>query len=704
MLKERNIGHIVTVDSMNVTIQLDDEIKSMYKSGYQEIYPVARINSYVIIPVGADRVVAMVNRVVTREDAGVATNNAIFLSKSSRLLYATMLGTIENNKEYKAGVYNYPILDNPVWYAVREDLDNIFDQRQEGIIDYEKDYYLPIGTSPAFPDYKVKINPDKFFAKHAAILGNTGSGKSCTLSSILQSIFRFTYNDKKKLQSAHIVIFDTNGEYANAFDMKDTDIVNPFIMSNDDVKIPYWFMNFADMDYLFEPTSGTQAPILKRALSMAKSKETPHEKRYIDSMTLGVLKNYISEVYSGNRNKMQNAIFKDMPSIIKWIKEYNGNIPFDLTKMCESLDKINKERDKLQDGGDYPARGTVDFNTIKEQTNIINEELEKYYASVGQVQTSENRNIDFPLFYKFDDLLSLYLDYAIRESSVSEDKMREYISTLKLRMRSYVDDKRIAQPLMLDKQVSFDESLAKFLAFVLGDYARVYKAKTDNDPYDSHIGDENSKQSQVTIIDMSMLPYQVLETITGLIGRLILEFLSRFPEGKRGAMPVAIVLEEAQNYIPERNSKDRDSISKLVFERIAREGRKFGLSLIVSSQRPSELSKTVLSQCNSFVIHRIQNPDDQQYIRKLVSAASGEVLSQLPTLPQQFAIVMGDAVRTPVVTRINDATPIPKSNNPNIIERWLCDKTDLSLYKEVANAWVENNEERKEDTNGKLQK
>ena len=109
----------------------------------------------------------------------------------------------------------------------------------------------------------------------------------------------------------------------------------------------------------------------------------------------------------------------------------------------------------------------------------------------------------------------------------------------------------------------------------------------------------------------------------------------------RGKYPIAIVLEEAQNYIPQMDrNKDRVSISKRVFERIAREGRKYGLSLIISSQRPSELSKTILSQCNSFIVHRLQNPEDQTYVKQLVSTANADILNQLPILPQQHAIIM----------------------------------------------------------------
>lgn len=189
-------------------------LKSLYKSGFNDIYEIARINSYLIIPVGADRIVAIVTRVKIQDETEIEkTSGFITLPKAQRYLVATMIGTIENGKDYLQGVYNYPILDNPVWYVVKEDLDKIFDTASKDEIDYTKDFYLPIGTSPAFSDYHIRINPDRFFGKHAAVLGNTGSGKSCTVASILQSLFSFSDKDGKRLQNAHFIIFDTNGEY-----------------------------------------------------------------------------------------------------------------------------------------------------------------------------------------------------------------------------------------------------------------------------------------------------------------------------------------------------------------------------------------------------------------------------------------------------------------------------------------------------------
>ena len=696
MANERNIGRIVTVDSLSVYVRLDDDLKSLYKSGYEEIYPVARINSYIIIPVGAERIVALVNRVMTREETDLSkSSGAIFLTESSRYLSATMVGTIDGGK-YIQGVYNYPILDNPVWYVTREDLDIIFDQKDESKpIDFSEDFYLPVGTSPAFPDYQVKINPDRMFAKHVAILGNTGSGKSCTLSAILQSMFQFTYNGKK-LSNGHVVIFDTNGEYKNAFDIDVKHKVNPFWINEDGLKVPYWFMNYDDMDYLFEPTTGTQGPILKRALALAKSQVPAEQRRLIPKLLINILLSLLDTLSAGDF-KTRIALYNEVEPIYNAFVKLRDEklVDFDLTSICKGLSDLldQKKAGGLHPNGNY-VNGTYDVEQVSAAIECIANDIEEYQLSLVEQISSENRNIDAPLFYDIKHLMSSCFDYAIKESAVGQDKMNEYVSTLKLRMQSFIDDIRLSSPLLLNNPTEINNVLVKFLSYILGDYCDVYnKEDLHKSIYDDYYGEckGDNVHSQVTIIDMSLLPYQVLETITGLVGRIILEFLSRFGKEKRGTMPVVIALEEAQNYIPELNKKDRESISRKVFERIAREGRKYGLSLLVSSQRPSELSKTVLSQCNSFIVHRIQNPDDQTYIRKLVSSANSEILNQLPTLPQQHVIIMGDCVRTPVVTRMNNAMPKPNSSNPEYIKNWLSDRK--GDYQGVVDKWLTDSNE-----------
>jgi len=686
-MKERIIGKVISVDSFRVFIKLDDDLKSLYKSGYEDIYEVARINSYIIIPIGADKIVAMVTSVRAIDETELSKNKeAIFLTKSARYLVATMIGTIENSGKYIQGVYNYPILDNPVWYVTRIDLDNIFDQKpKDGEIDFNEDYYLPIGTSPAFSDYKIKINPDKFFGKHAAILGNTGSGKSCTFASIIQSLFDFDYNGKK-LKNAHIIIFDTNGEYKAAFQgTKDNPYrklheVNPFHIDKEGMKIPFWFMNFADYEYLFRPSELTQAPILKTAIGYSKSKLTKNDDvipKHFERFILSIIES--EDLFMKKYHKPANSwVINPSNEIIELANEISTNF----SNIKNQLDLLGKEPNKITE------------LKIKQQ---LEKDFTEYLNQKEKNKKTISESIDHPIFFDFSDLILNTINMAIDESEGSSSKTREHLSTLKMRLHSYLSDDRISTPLMLGQKDDIANGLAKFISFILGDFCKVYQDKESDlfsDYYKKQLEKKDQEKitedqpSQITIIDMSLLPFEVLETITGLVGRLILEFVSRFPETDRGQLPIVIALEEAQNYIPEKNNGDRESIAKKVFERIAREGRKYGISLLVTSQRPSELSKTVLSQCNSFIIHRLQNPEDQKYVRQLVSAANEDILQQLPILPQQHVIIMGDAVRTPVQAKMNTADPRPNSHNPKFIENWTKDlPNNFPDYKGIAEAW-----------------
>lgn len=703
-MSERKIGKVISVDSFRVVVQLDEDLKSLYKSGFNDIYEIARINSYLIIPVGADRIVAIVTRVKIQDETEIEkTSGFITLPKAQRYLVATMIGTIENGKDYLQGVYNYPILDNPVWYVVKEDLDKIFDIAAKDGIDYTKDFYLPIGTSPAFSDYNIRINPDKFFGKHAAVLGNTGSGKSCTVASILQSLFSYSYKDGKRLQNAHFIIFDTNGEYKRAFigdgkgnDYKDKVLVNAICIDKEGLKVPFWFMNYDDFEFLFDPSASTQSPILKRAISLSKNTTNSISTDTLPQFWLSRLNEVLELARIGEQNKLKPIIYHDIVGMGTYLKSLT--IGFDFSTIIQLL------RDLYANNGvklTLSERGYINEHlhqdTLFKVSNGLIEEMRKLNLFLSTKKALQDKNIDLPIWFNYDEMISTFIDEAINENEASNNRIREFVSTLRLRLQAYLNDERISDPLLLNQTTNINESLSKFLAFILGDFFKILNTG-ENDLYTEYFKKQVSKAepdkvdeekpNQITIIDMSLIPFEVLETITGLIGRLVLEFLSRFNSKHRGDFPIVIVLEEAQNYIPENDRGDKVSISKRVFERVAREGRKFGLSLLVSSQRPSELSKTVLSQCNSFIVHRLQNPDDQKYVKQLVSAANEDILQQLPVLPQQVAVIMGDGVRTPVQMRVNTATPKPNSDNPKFVEKWLkdIDKT-FPGYKGIAKNW-----------------
>lgn len=688
MSQNRIIGRVLSVDNFRVFIKIEDDIKGAFKSGINDIYEVARINSYLIIPVGADRIVALITRVTMKEEVELNNSSAsIILPSSSRYISATMLGTIakkDDKEQFIQGVYNFPSLDNPVWYVTEEDLKHIFDDKDNrDEIDYQKDFYLPIGTSPAFQDYKVKICPDQFFVKHAAILGNTGSGKSCTLTSILRNLFRFKYNDNAQLSNAHIVIFDTNGEYKDAFisnsgNDEELKLMNAYYYGGDaEVKVPYWLMNWGDFKYLLNPSEGVQAPVLNRAIGLAKNEQETKGifiPRNLQTDLESILDSSTEELKKRTWDAGGTWKWKDSNEIIK-IGEAYRDIDDDLAnKICE-------------------LGGEDCFNDAAKQQPIREQIRERYSTLLNEnisVQITSEQNIDLPIWFSYQDLCKKFLDVAINQEGVSNNRIAEFMSTLRLRMNSFLNDERIATPLMLKNTEEANKNiLPQFLALLLGDY-NGYFWKEDGQnfikKYNESNNPNNSNTNQITIIDVSQLPFEVLETVTGILGRIILEFVAHFLPKQRGKFPIVIVLEEAQNYIAE----EKESIAKTVFERIAREGRKYGLSLVVSSQRPSELSKTVLSQCNSFVIHRLQNPEDQKYVRGLISSANADLLEQLPIIPQQHAIITGDCVRTPIQVKIDDVNPTPNSHNPKYIDNWI-KKNEIipeSIYTDTCDSWT----------------
>lgn len=682
----REIGRVVSVDSFKVIIELDDNIKGTQKSGYYDIYEVAKVNSYVILPIGSDKIVALITRVKSFEDNEIEKlTGGIKFSKSKRHLLATMLGTISEGK-YLDGVYNYPILDNPVWYIIKEDLEKIFDNiSSKDEIDYQKDFYLPIGKNSNFPDYDIKINPDKFFVKHSAILGNTGSGKSCTVTSILQALFNFKYSknkkDKKELKSATIIIFDTNGEYKKAFEGYKN--INAFTISEDGMRVPYWFMNYEDFEYLFEPSPGTQAPILKKALGLLKNENIfeKDEEILVRNYEISLLAK-IKNVCDPSSKELKTFVYYHLENCLT-LKILEEEII-----LKEKLKKLYKEKEKIVENRGF-LNGEINLAVSKavflETTNVLNK--------ITSSKTKSYENIDLPKYFNFNNLINSGLDEAINDIEENQNKYREYISGLKLRLASFMSDLRKSEPLLFNEK-DIENSLEIFFKYIFGSKELIagnlfaeYKNKNDT----------SKRKNQIIILDLSLIPFELLETIAGLIGRLILEFAQRINKvedykEERGNYPISLILEEAQNYIPEVDKNNKKSITKKVFERIAREGRKFGVSLIVSSQRPSELSKTILSQCNTFIVHKLQNPEDQKYIRQIVSSANEDLLNQLPILPQQHAIIMGEAVRTPSQLRINDITSKPDSNNPKFIENWLEESNKIEINK-VVKKWLEEKEE-----------
>jgi DNA helicase HerA-like ATPase len=720
MATDFEIGRVVAVDTAQVTIELNPDLKGMSRSTYEGPQEVGRINSYVIIPVGGRRLVAMVNRVTLVEEAEMkADRTMVALPAARRLMKATLIGTIDGEK-FRQGVSIFPVLDNPVYLAGRADLDAIFGPIGQDVAPPDPDrpgYCIPIGESAVVQGRPIRIDPDAFFGKHAAILGSTGSGKSCTIASLIQSIHKHP-----SVKRTTIVILDTNGEYRAAFQKQHDDgtwheagkakvlyIPSDPTKVSDRLVIPYWFMNAEDFVRLFQASKGVQRPVLLEALRLARNDTG-------SASPLAILReeliHEINRIWSlSGKDEKTSKDVKDLAHGLKTriaqddLKEAwaDAETKYGLKKeeVDAALDEVISIAGQHIDSEKFPKVIPADARKkIRDAIDPIYEKLTGMHLGEGAGDTG--LSADAPSYFDKFKFRSRHLEQVLRREESGGARARDYCGTMLLRIDRLLADQRF-DFLFGPSGESLPNpahALAAFLRDTLGmsapdeailsDETAVPKSRL---PFYDRQRDKKGAVD-VVILDLSLLAAEVLENVTALIGRLILEFLQRLGEhgGKeaRGSLPVVLVLEEAQNYIQQPPSADEESISRVVFERIAREGRKYGLSLVVASQRPSELSKTVLSQCNSFIVHRLQNPEDIRYFKEIVPGIYGPLLEQLPALAPQTALVLGECVPAPVLVKIREARPVPRSRDPQFYGYWVRDTAPAVDVEGICAQWEGN--------------
>ncbi len=723
MIRDDEIGRIVAVDTAQITIELNKDLKALIRSTYEGNYEIGCINSYIIVPVGNNRLVAIITRVFLTEDSELKTDKTLItLPSTRRLMKATLIGTIEDDK-FSQGISVFPILDNPVLITSKKDLDIIFSNNPKSGDNEDPGFCIPIGKSVIFPDYDIKINPDVFFGKHAAIIGSTGSGKSCSIATIIQSIL-----EQDDVKRTNIVILDTNGEYRSAFKIQDENgnwidalvgrkslYIPSDNNSSDRLVIPYWFMNADDFTRLFRAQPGVQRPVLIKALDSARNSSSNLSSCFIvREKIISELNNILSESKSRNYHAPKNIV-QMCKGLAKWIGLKDIKETFEqLKKHYKELENLSKS-DFLKNISDI-----LNFKEEEKYCDIINLDKEKALSDIFLPVLSEllyppptklNEkislcNADTPSYFDKQKFRYQYIPDSITNIEFGSNKARENCSTMLLRMNRLFEDNRFDFLFGSNSENwgKIENSLATFFRDILGLASSDSKITSSNDDaVDISIPFYNrqrkgAERSNVVIVDLSLLSSEVLENVTALLGRLILELLQRLSNKElsginRGEFPVVLVLEEAQNYIPEGKKTEEESISKQVFEKIAREGRKYGLSLVIASQRPSELSKTVLSQCNSFIVHRLQNPEDLRYFKEIVPGIYNQFIEQLPSLAPRTALVLGECVQAPAIVNMRKANPMPSSKNPKFYHYWTSSKVNEPNVEKVCAKWENNNVE-----------
>lgn len=635
--KQRIIGKVVAINSDRFSVELLSGLDNFNVSGFDDIHYFAQLNSYVIVPYQNYYIVAEVSG-VREKDLNVPFSNPTdqILSKiqAGKFLEVLPIGTIKfknkSESSFEFGVSVYPTLYSDVLYIKEEELDTIFKTNrvkerncQNELCDILDDcdckyryISLPIGRSTIFPDYEVKIDIDKFFGSHSTILGNTGSGKSCTIASMLQTLFKLK---EYSATGSTFLFFDVNGEYEQAFSQltennSDIDVTNYILGEIPEGSIskhfylPHWFLNIDEWALLLKASEKAQLPILRNALGFTQNLSTEVLHHIYACSIMYVFENWESQV--AKRQRIVSLIEK---------AKFNPGVNF----------------------SNFDAKfGNFPNSVHEEQFKISIRSFIKEDIKIDPKYNSEEFN--------FEDLEDAIETAILYEEYHGNKQIRDYCSSLITRFKSIKERGDFRFLREKEETISIDEYISNFLG--------IKDAK---------------KHSQIITIDLNSANDETVEVISCVLSRLLFERLRNAKN--RNKYPVNLVLEEAHRYISTESGKVFGDANR-IFERIAKEGRKYGMFLLVSSQRPSELSRTVLSQCSNFIVHRIQNPEDLSHIRQITPHISETILKRLPSIPTQHALIFGQSVNLPTTFKVNEANPKPKSDNNEVSKNWFREK------------------------------
>lgn len=682
--KDVIIGTVEFVSPKEIKVLLEIEApqSTSINTGIPQPFP--RINGFLLIPNEGGAIIGLITWVGIEyspypKRKGYKDFDLIDLPFPLRKISLAPIGTLkeESNRVYEIerGVYSYPSVGDNVIIPSQEQLKAIVQNK-------DKNAKIMIGTSPLAANAPVYVDPNKLFGRHLAILGNTGSGKSCSAAGLIRWSLEAAGREinirkqnngqiKDRGLNARFIILDPNGEYTYSFD--DLGNVRKYEVklnnegSTRQLKVPAWMWNSWEWSSISQASARTQRPILRRALREIKNAEVLNRskasiefKSFVNSLKISLLN------YQKNGAKLSEFPGKQnygefLEGVKKSLATFNNysSLSDDEKKLKDDL--INKIQEILnshpKNNGYYPAFSLEDLDPLLQIINSTE-------SSIGELKPYEGPDEDSPVFFKIND----FLEHIKRLAQIQNQQ--QYLDFFIMRVRSLFTDKRIAS--VTSTETKEELTLKQWLNDYIG--------KNDNNP-------------SITIIDLSLLPVEILYLIVSVLTRLIFEAHHRYKKLNGEILPTVLVVDEAHNLIKRYEISD-DTISSQqlctqVFEKIAKEGRKFGVGLVLASQRPSELSQTVLSQCNTFLIHRIVSDRDQEMVKKLVPDSMGGILNELPVLPTRKAILIGWAAPIPVLIEMNELKKEyrPQSRDPDFWEVWTNKKEREIEWEKIADEW-----------------
>ena len=642
------IGTVDFVSPDEIKVALDVEAPESVALNAGGPRPFPRVNSYLLMPIDDGYLVGQIEWITVERSAfpkrrGMQDFGLVDLPYPLRKMSLNPLGTLlkktiklgnEDEYTFRRGKDSLPSIGSGVLLPTEKQLRSIIESG-----DHRR---VKIGISPLAGNAKVCVDPDRLFGRHLAVLGNTGSGKSCSVAGLIRWSLEQAQENSAIQPNARFIVLDPNGEYSRAFGGQDT-AVKAQIFKVDPGKgefplhVPIWFWNSAEWCSFTQASVKTQKPLLIQALRNVRDGETEPSVNQSNEIRR-FLRTLIATLQIEKNSGSPWSSFPKPKSFFEKIEKWKLELENDLISLEGDEYSTLSDLVLMIDGLCTPRRKThpnYDFSRT-EINELIKCASKAHSVFGGRDSDTQPSDVDSPREFTGNSLLRSV------EATAEMLNFSEYSETLLIRIRSIFANTRMKAIISESSSLSLDQWLNEY------------------------IGENKNEKGRITIIDLSLVPSEVIHIVVAVIARIVFEALQRYRKLTQSALPTVLVMEEAHTFISryreEVENQDVSSVCCQVFERIAREGRKYGLGLVLSSQRPSELSQTVLSQCNSFLLHRISNDRDQELVHRLVPDNLKGLLRELPSLPSQYAILLGWASELPVMVKMND---LPKSQQPH---------------------------------------
>jgi hypothetical protein len=678
----------VSPNDVRVLLELDAPHTTALNTGTPAAFP--RLNGYVLIPNEAGATVGFIawigiERSPYPKRLGLKDFGLIDLPFPLRKMSVSPVATLTSRRDRASGTTKYELSRGVVAFPSVGDqvLLPTPEQVQAIVGSKDNDRRVQIGTSPMVSNAMIMVDPDKLFGRHLAVLGNTGSGKSCTVAGLIRWSIEAAdkaINNVTKAPNMRFIVLDPNGEYARAFaDMpgrvrvfKPGDERNPFVL-------PAWMWNSHEWGAVTHAQPGAQRPLLVQALRNLRAGRALREPLHVGIVRQ--IRLYRSRTLAFIADGT-GASYTDYVPLLNCCHAYK-NLDEVMGAFLERVQNTDPARPHIDN---LSTAARTFFNTHA----VWNEGRERFYYNAPNAA-------EFDAFLPLFDNVEQALPVVAPEEDISEDaptpfdvrqiadhvdalsadtssspNVANFIATLTLRIRSMLANQQLSPMIAPESPPTLENWLEGLL------------------------GNAGATNGQVAIVDLSLVPSDVTHIVIAVLARLVFEasqrYQKRHSEGK--ALPTVLVLEEAHTFVRRGGDDDANVVSPIrlcreAFERIAREGRKFGVGLVLSSQRPSELSPTVLAQCNTFLLHRIVNDADQNLVARLVPDNVGGLLRELPSLPSRQAILLGWATPIPVLMEVGELPDKqrPQSADPDFWDVWTLDKKRPIDWGVIAKEW-----------------